>query len=153
VFVYRIEKEKYQHTFPPRGSLFAEGRWSRKGMWVVYTSETVSLAKLEALANSGSKLPANRYLTTIEIKDSAPIIQISQQDLPADWNQVPFRRNLSQFIQPVIESRAYVAIMVPSIHSPNEHNFLLLPDHPQFGGYITLVSSERMGFDNRLKPA
>ncbi|GJM29942.1 MAG: hypothetical protein DHS20C17_25770 [Cyclobacteriaceae bacterium] len=151
MFVYRIEKEKYKDTFPPRGSLFAEGRWNRKGMWVVYTSETVSLAKLEALANSGSKLPANRYLTTIEIKEKAPIIQINPKNLPADWNQVPFRKSLAQYIQPVIDSQSYLAVMVPSIHSPNEYNFLLLPDHPQFGKHVQLVGSKPVGFDRRLK--
>lgn len=149
--VYRIEKEKYKDTFPPRGSLFAEGRWNRKGMWVVYTSETVALAKLEALANSGAQLPANRYLSTIEIKDKAPVIQIKPEDLPVYWNQVPYSKTLSQYIQPIIESKEYVAVMVPSIHSPHEYNFLLLPDHPGYAQCIKLTKSEPLEFDKRLK--
>ena len=149
--IYRIEKEKYKDVFPPRGSLYVEGRWNRRGMWVVYTSETASLAKLEALANSGSKLPQNRYLVTIELKDDAPVVEITKEDLPKHWNKVPFQSNLAPYIQQIIESGAYVAALVPSIHSPVECNILLFPDHGKFDQYVKLVAAEPEGFDSRLQ--
>ncbi len=149
--LYRIEKAKYKDTFPPRGSLFAEGRWNRRGMWVVYTSETVALAKLEALANSGSKLPDNRYLTTIELDDQALVVDIPAESLPANWHRVPYPRNLAYIIKEVIEEKNFVAALVPSIHSPQERNVLLFPDHPQFGAYVKFVGSESVDFDSRLK--
>lgn len=149
--VYRIEKEKHKDIFPPRGSLFTEGRWNRKGTLVVYTSETIALAKLEALANSGSKLPNNRYLSTIEIDDQAPVIQIHQKDLPKDWYRVPYKKNLAAYIQQIADSKGYAAAIVPSVQSPKEHNILLFPDYPDFNTYVRLISSEPEGFDSRLK--
>lgn len=142
MLVYRIEKAKYRKVSPPRGSLFAEGRWNRRGMWVVYTSETAALAKLEALANSGSKLPDNRCLFSIEIKDDAPVVEITPEDLPKDWYSVPYKKSLANYVQQIIRSESYVAAIVPSIHSPKECNILLIPDYPEFDQYVRLVSSE-----------
>ena len=151
MLLYRIEKAQYKDIFPPRGSLFAEGRWNRRGMWVVYTSETVALAKLEALANSGSKLPENRYLNVIELKEQAPVVQIKEKDLPGDWARVPFRKSLATYIDQIIDSKLFVAALVPSIHSPVEKNVLLFPDHVEFHQYVKLISGEPLGFDQRLK--
>ncbi len=151
MLLYRIEKQAYINIFPTRGSLFAEGRWNRRGMWVVYTSETVSLAKLEALANSGSKLPRNRYLSTIELDDQAPVVEILAESLPIYWNQVPYPRELAYIIKQVIEESAYVAALVPSIHSSMEVNVLLFPDHPEFDNYVKFIGAEPMDFDARLK--
>ena len=151
MLVYRIEKAKYKDIFPSRGSLFVEGRWNRRGMWVVYTSETVALAKLEALANSGSKLPNNRYLTTIELDDQSPVVDIPTESLPKDWNRVPYPRALAYMIKQVIDEKTYVAALVPSIHSPMERNVLLFPDHPEFSGYVKFAGAAPVGFDSRLK--
>jgi RES domain-containing protein len=147
MLLYRIEKAKYLQVFPSRGSLFSEGRWNRKGMWVVYTSETVALAKLEALANSGSRLPSNRYLITIEIDDKAPVVEITQEELPDDWYSIPYRKKLSHYIQQILDSRMYVAAIVPSIQSTKEKNILLFPDYPKFDKYVKLVGNEPELFD------
>lgn len=120
-------------------------------MWVVYTSETVALAKLEALANSGSKLPDNRYLTTIELDDQSPVVDIQTDSLPSNWNRIPYPKDLAYIIKQLIDEQQYVAALVPSIHSPMESNVLLFPDHPQFGQYVKLVRTEPVSFDQRLK--
>jgi len=151
MLLYRIEKERYKNIFPSRGSLYVEGRWNRKGMWVVYTSETVALAKLEALANSGSRLPENRLLSTLELDDQSPVVEIPEDALPSNWNKVPFPKDLAYIIKQIINEKKYVAALVPSIHSSMERNVLLLPDHPDFGNYVKLVSGEPIGFDRRLK--
>jgi RES domain-containing protein len=151
VHLYRIEKQAYINTFPPRGSLFAEGRWNRRGMWVVYTSETVALAKLEALANSGSKLPDNRYLTTIDLNDQSPVVDIPMESLPSNWNKVPYPKDLAYVIKQVIDEKQYIAALAPSIHSPMERNVLLFPDNPEFGQYVKLVGTDPVSFDQRLK--
>jgi RES domain-containing protein len=120
-------------------------------MWVVYTSETVALAKLEALANSGSKLPDNRYLTTIELDDQAPVVDVPPETLPANWHRVPYPKHLAYIIKQLIADKSYVAALVPSIHSPHERNVLLFPDHPEFGKHVKLIGTEPVDFDSRLK--
>jgi len=108
MLVYRIEKKKYSTKFPSKGSLFTEGRWNRRGMRVVHTSESIALAKLEALANSGSRIPSNCCLCTIEINDQAPVVAITTKDLPSNWQQVPYGKNLTNYIQQIISGNGTI---------------------------------------------
>lgn len=120
-------------------------------MWVVYTSENIALAKLETLANTGQIIPKNRVLRVMEIKDDAPIVNISPDDLPANWSEVPYPNNLAGSIRQVIASGAYVAAIVPSVQSVRERNFLLFPDFPDFNKYVKQVEVIEEYFDRRLK--
>jgi len=151
MLVYRIDKKKYNDTFPPKGSIYGEGRWNTKGMFVVYTSESVSLAKLETLANSGSKIPKNRVLRIIEIADSSPLIQITVKDLPKGWQSIPYPKNLSSIIKKIIDSGDYVGVIIPSVQSPRDNNVLLFPDFKDFRKYVKEIESEDEYFDPRLK--
>ena len=151
MLVYRIDKKKYKDTFPPKGSIYSEGRWNTKGMFVVYTSESVSLAKLEVLANSGSKIPKNRILRIFDIDDSSPLIQITTKDLPKDWQSIPYPNRLSSIMKDIIDSGAYVGAIVPSAQSPRDNNILLFPEFKDFKKYVREIESEDEYFDPRLK--
>ena len=151
MLVYKIEKKKYKNVFPARGSLYSEGRWSRKDMWVVYSSESIALAKLETLANSGSTLPRNRVVRTLEIKENAPMIEITAVDLPSNWAETPYPKNLASIIRKIINSGSYLGAIVPSSQSKREKNFLLFPDFPEFDKYVKELESEYEEFDPRLR--
>ncbi|WP_083262430.1 RES family NAD+ phosphorylase [Roseivirga sp. 4D4] len=151
MLVYKIDKLKYSDYFPPRGSFYSSGRWSKRDMWVVYTSENIALAKLETLANTGQFIPKNRVLRVIELKEDAPIVNISIEDLPDNWSDVPYSDQLANSIRKVIESKAYVAAIVPSVQSVRERNFLLFPDFPDFDKYVRQVEVIEEYFDRRLK--
>jgi len=148
--LYRVEKKKYADQFPPRGSLFGNGRWHRKGMWVVYTSEHISLAKLEALANS-TILPKNRVISVIVLEGKAPVIHFDVNNLPENWNDIPYPLSLARFINDVITRGEYVAASVPSTQAPEEKNYLLFPEHPEFGKYVKRIELLAIEFDVRLK--
>lgn len=151
MLVYRIEKKKHRDTWPPKGSLFANGRWNTRDMWVVYTSESIALAKLEALANCGPSIPENRFLLTLEVAEDSPMAEILSEDLPQDWWSVPYPRELSSIIKEIMNERKYVGVIVPSAQSPRERNLLLLPDHPDFNRYVTRKDDTDEFFDPRLK--
>lgn len=149
--VHRIEKKQHEDAYPPRGSLFANGRWSTKDMWVVYTSENIALAKLETLANCGPKTPENRFLLTFEIAEEAPLTEIMVEDLPSNWWQVPYPKELADMIREINTRREYVGVIVPSVQSSREKNILLLPDHPDFNKYVKKIEDSEENFDPRLK--
>ena len=151
MLVYKIEKAKYKDVFPPPGPLYSDGRWNRKYMWVVYTSESIALAKLETLANSGIKVPKNRILRIIEIKDDAPIIEVTTDDLPSNWAATPYPKGLANVISRIIESKSFVAAIVPSVQSQRERNILLFPDFPEFKVCVKEVETVQEYFDPRLK--
>ncbi len=151
MLVYRIDKKKYKDTFPPKGSIYSEGRWNTKGMLVVYTSESVSLAKLEILANSGSKIPKNRFLRIFDVDDSSPLIQITTKDLPKDWQSIPYPKSLSSIIKDIIDSGEYVGAIVPSAQSARDNNILLFPEFKDFQRFVKELETEDEYFDPRLK--
>ena len=148
--VYRIEKKAYKDIFPPRGSLFSAGRWNTKGMWVIYTSDSVALAKLETLANSGM-IPKNRFLRVIEIKEDTPLVELTIDDLPKNWNSCPYPPNLAKQIKDIMDTGNYAGAIVPSVQSPRERNILLFPDYPDFKKYIKEKEQSEELFDGRLK--
>lgn len=85
MILYRMAKLAYASDLSGTGGLLGSGRWHRQGTRILYTSEHVSLAKLEVLANSPI-LPQNYALVTLELPDSATIQTLHASDLPADWN-------------------------------------------------------------------
>lgn len=151
MLVFRIEKKKYRATYPPLGSRFANGRWSTKDLWVVYTSENIALAKLETLANSGSRIPQNRFILTLEINDDTPLAEITVNELPANWHAYPYPKQLAEMVKDIIANQRYVGVIVPSVQSPRERNILLFPEHPEFGKYVAKLDETDEYFDPRLK--
>ena len=149
MLLYRIEKEKYREQFPPIGSLHFDGRWHVAGMWVVYCSESIALAKLECLASS-TFLPDKRILKVIELDDISEIKEVRKDELPANWNDVGRERNLS-FITKEIMKEGFLGMKVPSVLSPLEYNFLLFPEHPNFKHIVRHKESFSAYFDVRLK--
>lgn len=149
--VYRIERREFQDEFPPRGSLYVPGRWSTTDMWAVYTSGNIALAKLETLANCGSKIPENRVLRTFELKDGAPIIEINKNDLPNNWNTIPCPGELADIIKGIVESKKFIAAIVPAVQSIHENSVLLFPDFPGFNEYVKEINTDEELFDSRLK--
>jgi len=151
MLVYKIEKKKYESVFPSRGSLYCDGRWSRKDMWVVYSSESIALAKLETLANTGSTLPKNRIVKIMEIEDNAPMVEITPEDLPSNWAETPYPKTLASIIRKIIGSGTYLGAIVPSSQSKRERNLLLFPDFHEFNKYVKELESGEETFDTRLK--
>lgn len=151
MLVFKIEKKKYQSIYPPMGSRFANGRWNTKDMWVVYTSESIALAKLETLANCGPRIPENRFVLTLEISDDAPLIQVTTGNLPKNWYAVPYPRELAEIVREIMSTKEYVGALVPSVQSPRENNILLFPGYPDFNKYVTRLDDWNESFDPRLK--
>ena len=148
--VYRIEKASRTADWPSQGALFAEGRWNAKGFWIIYCSASVSLAKLEILANART-LPKERVLVEILISDQAPIHRILPDQLPGNWMDVPYPRELHELSKKFLRDQPYAALSVPSRQSPTEQNILLYPPHPKFNEWVTLENVSAIDFDPRLK--
>ena len=150
MIVYRIEKKRRAEVWPSQGSLFSEGRWNRQGFWIIYCSATVSLAKLEMLANSKS-LPRERALLEISIEEKAPIKEVTLESLPANWMDIPYPPELHALTEKLLIPGEYVGLKVPSRQSPREYNYLLYPLSPQFSQFVKLANIAALEFDQRLK--
>ena len=149
MLVFRITSRTYASDLQGTGCLYTGGRWHYKGTQILYTSEHVSLAKLEILANS-SFIPRNQALVTIEFPDSAPIFVPDPQQFPENWWQFPYTSSLADLTEEWIETGQFWLMKVPSAHSFMEFNYLLNPMHPDHK-LAKIKSIEDIHFDKRLK--
>lgn len=147
--LFRITSEKFAHDTLATGCLYANGRWHRKGVRVLYTSEHVSLAKLEVLANTAI-LPKNQALVTLEIPDFQPIKMLEMNDLPANWWEFPYPDSLADISNDWINEAKLWIMRVPSAQAFGEYNYLLNPMHPEHIK-LKVLSVEKIVFDKRLK--
>jgi RES domain-containing protein len=147
--LYHLEKAKYKTVWPPEGTLHAEGRWNRPGQWIIYTSPSIALAKLETLANSNG-LPISRVCMTIEADDAEGIFEIPSEELPVDWLMKPYSTVLRRLTDGFISS-GKLLMRVPSAQSYREFNYLINVRHGAFHRSVQLISTVDEPFDPRLK--
>jgi RES domain-containing protein len=112
------------------GAMLFGGRWNKKGTRMLYTSESLSLAALEIIANlSSNKLSQNFYCVEIELPDNLEIIEIEK--LPNNWNAFPFSGSTPSIGSDFFTEGGF-CLKVPSAIIPSEYNFLINPVHIAF---------------------
>jgi RES domain-containing protein len=147
--VYRIQKAKYAVDISGFGSTLVSGRWHQAGKTaILYTSSNVSLAILEYVVHLPPAIkPPNLLLLTLEIPD-AGIVNVPGADLPINWNKKGYHDNVQQWGTKWLQSLSSLAIVVPSVTSP-DNNILVNPSHPAFAS-VTIIDSRPITLDDRL---
>ena len=125
-------------------------RWNSKGKLVIYTAENRSLACLENLVHRGG-LGDNRLfkILSIPIPVSIKINEVTQKQLPKDWQKYSNYSLCQKIGDQWIENLSSLILKVPSSIVPQEYNFLINPLHKEFER-IKIVSVEDFIFDGRL---
>ena len=149
MILYHLDKRKYRDVWPPEGTLHASGRWNKSGQWIIYTSPTIALAKLEILANENN-LPLKRVCMTIEVKEDAKIFKVTKEELPDNWIDKPYPLYLVDYTIGFLESKCLL-MSVPSAQSHRENNFLINVRHPDFSKKVKLLDVIEEPFDPRLR--
>ncbi len=147
--LYRFSPSEFASDLGGTGGLYSAGRWNRKGTRLLYTSDCISLAKLELLANSTAS-PDNLSLLTLDVPEQATVVSIDAATLPENWPVIPYLPVLASLAERWIAEQKFWLLRVPSVHSPIEFNYLLNPLHPEHTT-LQIVSIEPHLFDPRLK--
>jgi RES domain-containing protein len=146
---WRIVRAKHAATaFSGEGAARTAGRWNSRGVPVVYTSSTKSLAALEILVHLNP--PVSFKYVAIRIRFSEALTEkFARGKLPAGWREEPPPSSTKQIGDAwVLEARSAVLVL-PSVIIPGEPNYLLNPAHPDFKK-ISISKPERFSFDSRL---
>jgi len=151
VQVWRICKRQYAPAaFSGDGGLRAAMRWNHKGRRIVYTSQSLSLAVLELWVHIPPVEPLTTYVSVAaQIPDDLRISVFEREVLPADWQHDPSPMSLRDLGTRWLVSRASVGVRVPSAIVPTEFNYLLNPEHPDFGR-IEMADPIPFVFDRRM---
>jgi RES domain-containing protein len=150
--VYRIARANRRYDLSGYGAFLVGGRWNLPGLPLLYTAETRALATLEVLVHlPAGDLPDDMYLLTLEVPDTVSHQEITPADLPADWQRLSQPLPTGALGHAWLQAGRSLALRVPSVLVPQEHNLLLNPAHPEFAQVRLAAEPEPFFFDERLR--
>lgn len=130
--VWRLLTARLVETaFSGEGARLYGGRWNRKGVRLVYTAGSQSLAMLEMLVQD-EPLRARYVMIPATIPKGLKIERVSLGDLPAGWRDRAAREQLRAIGTDWAKRTTSAVLAVPSAVIPAETNYLLNPLHPGF---------------------
>lgn len=149
--VWRMVTARFAATaFSGDGARLYGGRWNRKGVPVVYTAGSQSLAMLEMLVQD-EPLRARYVMIPATVPRQIRIERLGPDRLPKDWRSAAAREKLQSMGTDWVKRGSSAVLAVPSSVIPAETNYLLNPLHPAFAG-IEFGRAEKFVTDLRLLP-
>ena len=146
---WRIVKVKHAaRAFSGEGAAKNGGRWNSRGVRVVYTSSTKSLAALETLVHLNPQVRFKYVAIRIKFPDALVEI-VPAKALPSDWRVEPPSPSSQRVGDAWVLAARSAVLAAPSVIVSGEPNFLLNPAHPDFKK-IAIGKPERFTFDPRL---
>jgi len=148
--VYRIAKTAYSKDLSGLGARLYGGRWNKRGIGLVYASESRALASMEYLVHLPLFLvPADLKLISINIPSGLPTDHVSISDLPANWRSTPSPSALADIGSSWAKLNKALLLRVPSAIIDEEFNLLINSNHPDMA-QITINKIVEYEIDSRL---
>ena len=151
VTTWRIVSSKHlDDALSGMGAKKSGGRWNSKSVPMVYTSGNLALSALEMAVN----LPSPRLLQDFRCIalefDGKFVMALADPDLPKDWNSRPPSPSTRSIGDTWVKEARSVVLRVPSVVVPQEHNYLVNPNHSDFAS-IRIGEPIAFRFDPRIK--
>lgn len=129
---WRLVTQRFAASaFSGEGARLYGGRWNVKGVPMVYTAQSQSLAMLEMLVQD-EPLRARYVMIAARIPRSVQIEGMTARKLPEDWRNAAAREQLQAIGTGWARRRSGAVLAVPSAMIPAEINYLLNPLHGDF---------------------
>jgi RES domain-containing protein len=132
------------------GAMAASARWHTAGRPLVYLAESPSSALLEILVHleaDEDDRPDSYQLLKIEVADDVATESVSLTSLPPHWKgDAAVTRAMGD---DWLERGATALLRVPSVITPETHNWLLNPRHTD-AKRAAVVHIDRPLYDSRL---
>lgn len=137
-------------AFSGEGSRKRGSRWTRRGHRVVYASESLSLATLEILVHGVTHHTLKKFVCIDAGIPKRIIAEVGLNNLPSNWRDDPPPMELQEIGDEWMKTKSSCVLKVPSSIIPNEFNFIINPDHPDFakvriGDVSRWASHDRLG--------
>ena len=131
--IYRLTKAAYAAT-AFRGSR-GRGRWHHAGTPVVYAADVPATALLETLVHAGQAdlLTAPYVVFDLALDPGRHLTRLPDDLLPAGWQTWPWPASTQEIGTYWFQSQPSVILEVPSAVVPFHRNYLINPQHAQFG--------------------
>ena len=150
MIVYRIAKTIYINDLTGIGARLYGGRWSKRGIGVIYTSESRSLATVEYLVHTPiSYAPEKLSIASIKIPDNIKLKKINISGLPANWRDDPAPEELAEIGTQWVLSNKTLMLRVPSAVVEHEFNIIINTLHPDMNR-VRISNVKEYSLDDRL---
>ncbi len=148
---YRICKTKYAATmFDGEGAFRFGGRWNSRGVRILYTAGSLSLAVLEMLVHLNNEEILLSYSFATAEFDESLILPIEEfRTLPENWSVSPPPIEIQKIGDEWAATQTSVVLKVPTSVLPVEFNYLINVEHPEFSK-VKLGKPQTFTFDERL---
>ncbi len=149
--VYRILRKRYAKApFDGEGAYRYGGRWSSPGIRVAYASGHLSLAMIEYFVHlDRDDPPPDLVVAAADVPDDVSRVSVRPGGLPAAWRQTPAPAELAAIGDRFARRRREAILVVPSALAPDETNWLLNPEHPDFRR-VRIHPPEPFAYDARF---
>jgi len=148
--VWRIEKRQYVETaLTGEGARVYGGRWNSSGRRAVYASATLSLSALEKLVHLDRPGVRGNFLAIGIQLPARTVHDVELERLPRNWSKELDFASTRRIGDDWLAENRSVVLAVPSALIPRERNFVLNPDHPDYG-QVRITIQEPFAFDPRL---
>jgi RES domain-containing protein len=147
------QKSHADGAFTGLGEWLEAGRWNQKGVSMVYTAQSLSLAALETVVH----LPADALLYNLYVYipvefDSKLILELPSSSLPADWKNHPLPDSTREIGTSCVKEQKSPVLKVPSSVIPEEYYYLMNPLRSDFarlkiGKAISFLLDPRIKID------
>lgn len=128
---WRITKANHAASaFTGEGAAKFGGRWNSRGVYIVYTSGSKSLATLENLVHLNPPIAFKYVIFQMRFEKSL-VEKIPTHKLPNDWRAEPPPPSTKTIGDTWIKNPRSAVLAVPSVIT-GELNYLLNPAHPNF---------------------
>ena len=147
--VFRISSAKFA------GALTASGRsarWNKDNQFVLYTGQVRSLSALELVVHKSSIVTSLQYeVMVISIADEEELYtRIQIKDLSPGWRDSKAYPILQDIGSDWYTSNKSLILQVPSVIIPQEFNYIININHPDFKKNVSHVRNEEFFWDDRL---
>lgn len=149
---YRISTNRWAKNIDGEGARLYGGRWNSIGKALVYSSENISLAMLEVLANANKNIlkisfTCTQLLFPDEIWNKRKTFTTDM--LPKNWNMFPHQESCKLSGDDWINSCQSLILEVPSAANHLENNVLINPKHEDIGE-VKIGECFELNFSKRI---
>jgi len=148
--VFRISRGKYATPLSGEGAAKYGARWNPVGIALIYTAQNRSLAMAEVAVHlTLATLPDDYMILTIDIPDDIKIKQLTETDLPEDWQAFPHPFSTQDIGREFVTENEFCVLVLPSVVVQGDYNVLINPNHIDFTK-IKITSIDKFPFDKRI---
>ncbi len=148
--VFRLARAIHATPLSGKGAARYGARWNPIGVELIYTAQNRSLAMAEVAVHlTLATLPEDYRMITIEIPEDIKMKQLTEADLPANWQAFPHPVSTQDIGRKFVFENEYCVLIIPSVVTQGDFNVLINPNHKDFSK-ITILSIEQFPFDKRI---